>query len=56
MKPGLYKITAPVGTLAPCGIVKVIQDERGFPTIWIDEQKRWPIHMLPEGTTLEAVE
>lgn len=55
MKPGLYKITAPAGTLAPCGIVNVIQDERGFPTIRIDEQKRWPIYQLPQGTTLELV-
>jgi hypothetical protein len=50
--PGIYWLTAPEGTLAPRGIVRVVADERGFPTIWIDEQKRWPISMLPEGTEL----
>jgi len=55
MTPGLYRLSAPEGALAPTGIVRVILDDRGFPTIWIDEQKRWPIHMLPEGSVLEEI-
>jgi len=38
--------------VAPRGVVAVIADERGFPTILIDEGKRWPLHMLPPGCRL----
>lgn len=55
VKPGLYILTAPEGPVSPRGVVKVIQDEREFPTIWIDEEKRWPIHALPSGCTLTPV-
>lgn len=37
---------------APRSEVLVINDERGFPTIFIDEEKRWPVHMLPDGCRL----
>lgn len=39
----------------PRGEVTVIQDERGFPTIQIADQKRWPLHMLPEGCRLRPI-
>lgn len=38
--------------LVPRGRVLVVQDERGFTTIWIGPGKRWPIHQLPAGTRL----
>ncbi len=55
MKPGIYRITPPVGAIAPRGIVEVIQDERGFATILIDKEKRWPIYDLPIGTKVEPI-
>jgi hypothetical protein len=39
----------------PRGEIKVIQDERGFPTIYVDQGKRWPIHFLPKGTRLRPL-
>jgi len=50
---GLYRCECEdSGVVAPRGVVEVIADERGFPTILIDEVKRWPLKMLPPGCRL----
>lgn len=50
--PGIYLVTIK-GEKA--WEYQLIDDERGFPTLYIDEVKRWPIHMLPEETKIQLI-
>lgn len=51
-RPGTYLVS---GLNCPQGECLVIDDERGFPTIFINRVARWPIHMLPPGTKIQLL-